>query len=240
MRPRTSLHLLLPPALLLPLVWSHDRAEIPLDDARVFVEWNSTDMDFGIQLFWDGEAWSRMRVHSPDERTILQVKASRNLAQQGLTEGFFESAEPPASVLSMEEFFARFPEGTYEFEGRTLEGDELEGEAEFSHVLAAPPGNLYPPQGSTVSAFAPLVLSFDAVSVDVMGEPLEPAIYHVILENNENEGLSLAVSLRGDLAAPAVTVPPEFLEPGTEYKLEVIVEAENGNRTIAETEFSTL
>jgi hypothetical protein len=36
-----------------------------------------------------------------------------------------------------------------------------------------------------------------------------------------------------------VTVPPEFLKPGTAYKVEVLAIAENGNQTITESEFST-
>ena len=212
----------------------------PLDEAQVFIEWNSTDMDFGIHLFWDGDAWARMKLESPEGRTLLQVKASKELAQQGLTEGFFESDEPPISQLSMEEFFARFPEGTYTFEGRSLEGEVLEGEAEFSHVLAAPPMNLSPSEGSVVNALEPLVLSFDAVTEDINGNPLTPDLYLVILENTEDERLSVTVALEGDVAAPAVTVPPEFLAPDTEYKLEAIVQAENGNRTIAEVVFRTL
>jgi hypothetical protein len=48
------------------------------------------------------------------------------------------------------------------------------------------------------------------------------------------------MTLRGDTANPSVTLPPEFLDPGTDYKFEVIVQEESGNRTISETEFSTL
>ncbi len=227
--------------LALPLTSPRGKGEtVELDEAEVFIEFNSTDMDFGIHFFWDGEAWNKMKVESPDGKTVLSVKASRNLAQQGLTEGFFESDEPPTSVLSMEEFFRRFPEGEYEFEGKTLEGDELEGEAEFTHVLPAPPTNLWPTQGSTLNAQAPLILTFDAVTQDLNGNPLEPELYEVVLET-ENEILRVfSIVLEGDEESPSVTVPPEFLDPGTEYKLEVIVEGESGNRTISETVFNTL
>ena len=59
--------------------------------------------------------------------------------RQGLTEIFFESAEPTFDELSPEEFFRRFPEGDYEIEGITLEGEELESEVELTHVMPAPP-----------------------------------------------------------------------------------------------------
>ncbi len=37
----------------------------------------------------------------------------------------------------------------------------------------------------------------------------------------------------------SVTVPPEFMEPGTEYKFEVLAIEASGNQTIAEREFET-
>ncbi len=37
----------------------------------------------------------------------------------------------------------------------------------------------------------------------------------------------------------SVTVPPEFMEPGTEYKFEVLAIETSGNQTISEREFET-
>jgi len=217
-----------------------DHDVVELDEAEVFIEFNSTDEDFGIQFFFDGEPWTKMKVEGPDGRTVLQVGASRNLAKQGLTEGFFESAEPSADELPMDEFLKRFPEGDYEFEGRTLEGDELVGETEFTHTLPAPPENLWPADGDMVNAGDPLIVTFDAVTEDLDGNPLVPELYEVIVESEGDILRVFSMVLEGDVMNPSVTVPPEFLKPGTEYKFEVIVQEESGNRTIAETEFSTL
>jgi len=239
-----ALPILLLPALVLVASAARDHDDdchdaIELDEAKVFIEFNSTDEDFGIHFFWDGVAWDKMKVDGPLGRTVLRVKASRNLAAQGLTEGFFESDEPSVADLSMEEFLERFPEGTYEFEGRTLDHRELEGETEFTHTLPAPPANLYPGGGAEVDSMSPLVASFDAVTEDLFGDPLVPEQYEVVLET-ENEILRVfSIILEGDVEHPSVTVPPEFLEPDLEYKLEVIVQEEGGNRTIAETEFTT-
>ncbi|MEW6074220.1 MAG: hypothetical protein AB1726_16700 [Planctomycetota bacterium] len=213
--------------------------EIELDEAEVFIEFNSTDGDFGIQFFWDGEAWKKMKVEGPEERTVLNVRAYRNVAAQGLTEGFFESDEPSLDELSMEEFLERFPEGVYEFEGRTLEGDELEGETEFTHTLPAPPANLYPADGAAVDSTLPLVVSFDAVTEDLDGNPLQPELYELVVENENDILRVFSLVLEGDVASPSATVPPEFLKAGLEYKFEVIVQEESGNRTISETEFTT-
>lgn len=240
MKTQRMLPVVLVPALLLTLSaapWRDEGEEIELDEAKVFIEFNSTDEDFGVQLFWDGDAWKRMKVEGPDGRTVLKVEASRSLGLQGLTEGFFESDEPNLEELPLEQFFARFPEGEYEFEGKTLDGDELEGEAEFTHTLAAAPENLFPADGDVVAL--PLIVSFNAVTEDMNGHPLTPASYEVVIEN-EDETRILSVILDGDLANPAVTIPPEFIKPNAAYKLEVIVDEEGGNRTISETEFTTL
>ena len=226
-----------------PLAWGgdddDDRGEVELDEAEVFIEFNSTDGDFGIQFFWDGEAWDRMAVESPDERTVLRVRASHNVADQGMTEGFFESDEPSKDELSMAEFLERFPEGEYEYEGRTLEGDELEGETELTHVMPAAPANLWPGDGDVVPARQPLVVSFDAVTQDLEGNALSPELYEVVIETEDEILRVLSIILPGDAVAPSVTVPAEFLTADTEFKFEVIVQEESGNRTISETEFTT-
>ena len=215
--------------------------EIELDAAEVFIEFNSTDGDFGIQFFWDGEPWDRMQLEGPDEEIKLRIRVKDNLADQGLTEGFFESAEPGLDELSMEEFLERFPEGEYEFEGESLEGEELEGETELTHTIPAPPANLFPRDGLAVSAASPLVVSFAAVTTDLHGAPLTPELYEVVVETEDDDIERIfSIILRGDIASPSVTIPPEFLQPDGDYKFEVIVQEESGNRTISETEFSTL
>lgn len=221
--------------------WGEGRGEVELDEAEVFIEWNSTDGDFGIQMFWDGDGWDRMKLENTEGKTVMQLRVRDNLQEQGLTEGFFESVEPDPDELSMEEFLERFPAGTYEYEGRTLEGEELEGETEFTHVIPVPPAGLWPAEGDVVDAGLPLVVSFDPVTADVEGNPLQPELYEVVLEIEDDElGRVFSMILAGDVASPSVTVPPEFLFPGLEYKLEVIVQEQSHNRSITETVWSTL
>jgi hypothetical protein len=213
--------------------------EIELDEARVFIEFNATDEDIGIQFFWDGDDWDRMSVYGPGREVALRVKAHNALKLHGLTEAFFESAEPPLEELSLEEFFERFPEGEYEFEGQTLEGHELEGEADFSHTLPAAPQGLRPGQGAVVDPTQPLLLSFQAVTTDLQGQPLTPQQYEIVLEHENGLLRVLSMTVEGSEPFPSMTVPPQFLKPGEGYKLEVIVQADNGNRTISEVEFQT-
>ena len=56
-----------------------------------------------------------------------------------MSDFFFESAEPSLDEFSMEDFLDRFPEGNYEFETRTIEGNEQDGEAMFTHTIPAGP-----------------------------------------------------------------------------------------------------
>ena len=232
---------LLAPALVFTVVGARGtNQEFELAAAEVFIEFNSTDGDFGIHFFWDGQPWTKMKVEDPGGRTALKVRPSSGLGQQGLTEGFFESAEPSVAVLSMAQFLERFPEGQYEFEGRTLDGAELEGETDFTHTLPAPAANLYPEEGAVVNASSPLVVSFDAVTEDLDGNPLEPELYQVILETEGEILRVFTLILEGDEDEPSVTVPPVFLQPGLEYKFEVLVQEESGNRTLSETAFCTL
>ena len=99
--------------------------EIEFDEARLYFELNDTDGDLGIHGLWDGDAWKSIEIEGPDERELLNIWVRGRLRQQGLTEMFFESAEPRFDELSPARFFRRFPEGTYEIEGMTLDGKEL-------------------------------------------------------------------------------------------------------------------
>ncbi len=116
-----------------------DDDEIPFDVAEVFFELNDTDGDLGIHALIDGDPWKRLTIEDTRERKMLNIYVRGRLRHQGLTEIFFESAEPMFDELSPDKFFHRFPEGTYEIEGKTLDGVELESETEITHAMPAPP-----------------------------------------------------------------------------------------------------
>ena len=108
-------------------------------DVDCFIEINSTDGDAGAQLLLDGEQWTKLEIEDPDGKEILDVKAKRSVRMQGLTEFFFETAEPSFEDQSLAEFLELFPEGEYEFEGKLVDGGEICGTAEFSHNLPGAP-----------------------------------------------------------------------------------------------------
>ena len=85
----------------------------------------------------DGEPWKYLSVEDPNGRHMLNIRVRGRLRRQGLTELAFESAEPTFDELTPDEFFERFPEGQYDIEGVTVDGEELESETEITHLAAS-------------------------------------------------------------------------------------------------------
>jgi hypothetical protein len=255
-------HMLLLPVLLVavlalvlvaaaPYSWADDDGdEIPFDEASIFFELNDTDGDLGIHALIDGEPWKNLEIEDPTEREMLDISVKGRLRRQGLTELFFESAEPSFDELDPEDFFRRFPKGTYEIEGETLEGDELESEVELSHVMPAPPENIrvnrQPAAEDCDAEDLPsvregrrVIIRWDAVteSHSEIGEEgdIEVAQYQLVVEREEPTLLIYSVDLPPDVTV--FTVPKAFIELGDEFKFEILVTAENGNRTAVESCF---
>jgi hypothetical protein len=203
---------------------------IRLEEATMIIEVNATDRDAGIQVFLDGEPWRSMRVTDPGGRRLLNVGARGRLHGFGLTELFSESNEPEFEELPLSRFKKRFPEGSYRFAGTTVEGRRLVGKARLSHDIPDGPEIISPAAGATVPRES-VVASWSPVNetggIDVVG-------YRAIVER-ENP---LRV-FNADLPASvnSVTIPSEFLESGTRYKLEVQAIETSGNQTISEIEF---
>jgi len=226
--------------------WAEE--EIPFDVARVFFQLNDTDGDLGFHAILDGEPWKNLEIESPSERTLLDISTRSSLQRQGLTELRFESAEPTFDELDPAEFFQRFPEGVYEVEADTLEGDELESEVVISHVLPAPPENL------NVSGFTvpedcdeepiPVIVGDVIIGWDEVTEshpeiglagPIEIVRYEVSVEREEPTALTLTADLNPETLE--FRVPLELLDSGDEIKFQVLATDEGGNETSSESCF---
>jgi hypothetical protein len=198
-------------------------------------EFNSTDEDIGVQFFLDVDTWKTVRILNPRGQQIFEASAKANLLRQGgATELFVESDEPTLDELSLEEFFALFPEGTYKFTGRTPDGKPLVGESAFTHDIPAGPQIIMPQAGADEECAEdvpiPVVIAWNDVTTSIEGKPLEIAEYEVIVGEDVFD-----VRLEGTM----VTVPSELLKPGTEYEFEILAIAKGGNQTITETCFVT-
>jgi Fibronectin type III domain len=204
---------------------------VRLADATMIVEVNATDGDAGLQVFLDGEPWRSMRVFAPNGRKVVDVATKGRLKRYGLTELFSESSEPPFDQFPLARFKRLFPEGRYRFAGRTIDGKRLVGSARLSHDIPAGPEITAPAAGASVSRDN-LVATWKPVpengGVDIRG-------YRAIVEREDPLRVFSA-----DLPASAtsVTVPREYLEAGTDYKLELQAIEASGNQTLTEVEFS--
>lgn len=228
-----------------PSSWAQPAA--PFGEANLFFELNDTDGDLGIHSLIDGDAWKLLEIEDPFERVMLNVSVNGRLGKQGLTELFFESAEPPFDELPPAQFFRRFPEGRYEISAVTLDGGELEATVRISHVMPGPPEDVLlsgTPAAEDCDAVPlpsvgePVVISWQPVTeshpeIGTPGRRVEVEHYQVVIEK---EGLLLSVEL-----PPEVTefeVPAALTEAGDEIKFEILVRAAgSGNQTAIESCF---
>lgn len=222
-----------------------------LSEAEVFIELNDTDKDLGLHASIDGGPWVKLEIEDPNGRTILYVTAQGRLARQGLTQLFFESAEPPLAVQPAATFFNRFPEGPYEIEAVDSKGKKFKGMAELSHVLAAPASdisvsgspaaeNCGDPNLPSVQVGLPVMIDWAPVlmSHPTIGtlpqEPVEIVRYQFFVEQGD-------VKLGVDLP-PTVTefeVPSALLALGV-VKFEIIARTDAGNNTAVENCFEVV
>jgi len=206
---------------------------IRFSKAKILIELNETGNDAGIQMLLDGEGWEQVTVYGPDGgRKLIDIRARGSVAQIGLTELSFESEEPSLAELPLEDLLAMFPEGRYRIVGTTVEGRDLIGSAVLSHDIPAGPSLVAPVEGAIVDPDA-LVIDWDPV-VEPAGIQIRG--YQVIVELPQPLR-TFSVDLPA--AVTAVSVPAEFLEPGTDYKFEILAVAKNGNQTITESTFAT-
>ncbi len=217
-------------------------APVPLKEAKLNIEHNATDEDTGFQGFIDGEGWERLEVTGPDGDSVLTIEGRGKLGSLGLTELFFESVEPANADVPLEEILATLPEGDYSILGPTVDGMQTIGTARLTHDIPAGPVLLSPTEGATVPA-VDLVMSWSAVDRTITGEAATIVAYQLIVEVDEaphpHAFAKRALSIHVRPSVTSVTVPNEFLEPGTHYKWEVLAIEESGNQTLSSSEFAT-
>jgi hypothetical protein len=223
------------------LVAAPNLLALPLSETRIIIEVNATDGDAGIQIFGDAEGWKSLQVFDPQGHRIVDVTADGSVGVQGITEIFFESAEPSFDEQPLAEFLALFPEGKYRFEGMTVNGNVLKGIATLTHNIPAGPEIVAPEEDAALDSRAPLLVRWEPVTDPFPGvnSPGQIAGYQVIVLE---DGVKVPPTFSVDLPATAtqVTVPPEFIRPRTDYKVEVLVKEAGGNQTISERTFKTL
>ena len=71
------------------------------EEARIYIEYNETANDLGFHVSLDGEDWTDLKIFDPTGKKIFDVSASGGYKNLGLTELFFEGAEPRGSTGSL-------------------------------------------------------------------------------------------------------------------------------------------
>ncbi len=223
-----------------------DVSAADFSEAELYFELNHSAGDLGIHASIDGGPYTMLEIDDPRGRTILLTTASGRLAKQGLTQYFFESAEPSFDELAPEVFFSRFPEGEYEIEAKGFAGITFEATVELSHVLAAPVGNITTngeagedcDATSLPSVSEPVFIDWDPVTTSHpdIGEsgPIEIARYQFFVEQGD---VKFAVDLPPDPGATEFLVPSEIFALGNldePFKFEIIARTETGNNTAVE------
>ncbi len=214
----------------------HAQARIPLADAAIFIEVNDTDGDAGIQIFLDGEGWDFMSVRDPSNDPITDIFTDGPVGNQGITELFFESAEPSFDEQPLEDLLALFPEGEYTFNGTTADGMPLTGSAPLTHALPPAPLLLLPLEGDTGIDPGDVVIQW----MPNVGPPrlrAKTVGYEVVVTSLDKKPRSFSVEVGAK--ARSVTVPPEFTQRKTDYKVRVVAIEKRGNRMISEVTFRT-
>jgi hypothetical protein len=192
----------------------------PFEIAEAFFELNTTDHDMGFQILVDAGGWKQVSLTDSEGRRVFGVQAENKLAQIGITELRFESEEPSPSEVR-----ARFPAGQYTFRGETVEGDNLVSQVNVSQRMLPAP-SITPRNGQLVDP-RNTVARWEAPGADMV---------EVIIEQDE---LGHVFDVTLSSSTDRLTIPPQFLRSGREYKIEILSIAENGNRTIAESTFRT-
>ena len=210
--------------------WAAEDEEETSLGAKIIIEFNATDEDLGIQAFFGGPSWEVVEIVGPDGRKVFHTDRG-SLKELGMNELSFESEEPSLEDLPLEQFLALFPEGKYDFVGKTVAGDDFEGTATLTHNIPDAPVVVWPEDGSVNPDNA--VIKWNPVAsppgIEIVG-------YQVAVEREDPFR-----ALTADVAptSTSFTVPAEFLESGTEYKFEVLAIEASGNQTITVGFFET-
>jgi hypothetical protein len=219
---------------------------IPLKEAKLNIEHNDKDKDTGFQGFLDSEGWNEMTVTGPDGK-VLEFAGEGNLGELGLTELFFETVEPENADVPIDEVLETLPEGKYKFEGCAIENGEIQGRttgtALLTHDIPKGPVILSPEEDAEVPEDEDLLVSWEAIDETIDGSSVNIIAYQLIIEKDEDPDahmigkFGLSMYLPPDVTE--MTIPEEFLEPGTDYEWEVLAIEESGNQSLNSSSFST-
>ena len=196
--------------------------------AKIYWEYNSSANDLGVHVSLDAEDWKSLKIVHPDGTTIFEVTSRGGWNELGMTELFFEGAEPSLDEFPLEELLELFPEGRYTIQAVTVDGRRLTSRPTFSHAIPAGPVVSSQVGGGTV------VISWQDVTdtpEDFPEAQINIVGYQVLVG-------SFQVTLPG--SANSLTLPAEFVQSlgSGAHPFEVLAIEASGNQTITESTFT--
>jgi hypothetical protein len=193
--------------------------------ASINVERNATDGDTEvvISVVPGDDGLKYLTLRAPNKRTIFE-NFSLDRSVLGIREFNLESPEPPGEAI-----LSAYPQGVYQFTGRSVTGEWFRSEVRLSHLMPAEPVIMFPAEESEVPV-GPVRIEWSAV----------PGLRKVVLEI-ENESTDPEQVMTAELPADATSfdVPASFIQPGGEYQIGVATVGTNGNITVVESTFTT-
>lgn len=199
----------------------------PFSFARIYIEYNASANDLGFHVTMDGPNWKTLNIVNPRGVKVWEVIGRAGYAELGMTELFFEGAEPNLDEFPLAQLLAKFPEGAYKFNGIAIGGTQLKSVAMLSHAV---------PDGPEVAADVngdEVVIRWQPVTHPPEGFPnkqIDIVGYQVIVETFQ---VTLPAS------TTEVELPDEFVEslPRGEIPFEVLAIDRSGNQTLTEGTF---
>ena len=231
---------------------------IEMDVSFIFLELNSTDQDLGIHSAFDAEAWKKMRIRGPNNRTMVNITARSGLGRQGITQVDFESSEPVIpDEIDVATTLGRAPEGLYRFNGKTINRDKLVGEWELSHIMAAAVEPSIQVNGSDLvcngNPTSDVTFTWDGVEEAYDDEEVDPdgllgagqaltgdnevILYTLVVERDEEDDSPkrvFSVDFPGGEDNYAFTVPVAVFDDEGVFKWEIIARTGAHNNTSSE------
>jgi len=203
--------------------YAKDESCLAFSQLRMTLEQNATDGDTEVVLFAKGrdDGLEHLVVSAPDARRVAEFQGDRTGI--GIREFNLESAEP----ADLDAVLTSFPEGSYSFAGKTVNGKCITGTASLSHKIA-PATSLLAPSEDQVVPIEQLVLRW---------EPVAGVERYVVELNNEDSGGQSTFEVFPPTTS--VAIPAHFLQRDSEYQFVVGVKTAEKNVTFVELNFFT-
>jgi hypothetical protein len=204
---------------------SEPAAAVPFPIATVHFEQNATDGDKEVvfQVKAETEGLDELIIRSPDGRTVVAFKAP-DASTMGMRQFRFETPEPP----DFEALKAAFPEGAYDFSGRTTSGTKLVGKSTLNHRL---------PATATFTKPAPKAENVPVKHFEMSWGAVKNVASYIVTIDQRELNASFMVRLPG--SSTSFAVPDGFLVRGTKYKMAIGTVTGEGNISFVETTFTT-